>query len=161
VDAGAASVLGRRVPVWVRALFYACLGVTGEVVFTALCARLGVGVTADVRDDVAARGSWRLRGHSFVWMLPIYGLGLLAFERVHDAVRGAPWLFRGVVYVAALYVLEQASGVLLERLIGARVWRWTGPGAARHVHFAMAPVWFALGLLVEPLHDLLVAGLPR
>jgi hypothetical protein len=159
VDAGAASVLRRCVPVWIRVLFYACLGVTGEVVFTALCARLGIGVTADVRDDGEARGSWRLRGHSFVWMLPIYGLGLLGFERVHDAVRGAGWPVRGVVYVGALYVVEHASGALLERLTGSRVWRWTGPGARRHVHLAMAPGWLALSLLLEPLHDALVAGL--
>ena len=148
-------------PVSIRVLFYACLGVTGEVVVTALAARLGIGLTDDVRADVEARRSWRLRGHSFVWMLPIYGLGLLGFERVHDALRAAPWVVRGLVYVAALYGIEHASGAGLERLTGARVWRWSGPGAARHVHLAMAPVWFGLAFLLEPLHDVLVGGCAR
>ncbi len=156
MDARAPSVLRRRVPVWIRVLFYACLGVTGEVVFTALAARAGIGLTADVGADAEARRSWRLRGHSFLWMLPIYGLGLLGFERVHDALRTAPWVWRGLAYVAALYGIEHASGAVLERLTGERVWRWTGPGAARHVHLAMAPVWFALAFLLEPLHDVLV-----
>jgi hypothetical protein len=158
VDGAGTAVLRRPVPVAVRLLFYACLGVTGEVVFTALCARLGVALTADVRDDTEARASWRLKGHSFVWMIPIYGFGLLGFEMVHDIVRPEPWLVRGLVYVAGLYVIEHASGTVLERLTGAPIWRWTGPGAWRHVHAAMAVVWLALGLALEPLHDALVAA---
>ena len=143
-------------PIGVRLLFYASLGVAAEVVFTALCARLGVILTPDL-DDAEARAGWRLKGHSFVWMLPIYGLGLLVFERVHDLVRADPWLVRGLVYVAILYAIELGSSVLLVRLTGAHVWRWVGRGSlGGHVHLAMAPCWFVAALALEPLHDALV-----
>jgi hypothetical protein len=147
-------MLRRRVPIWLRVVFYSCLGVTGEVIFTALCARLGIVLTADLAEP-QARSGWRLKGHSFVWMLPIYGFGLLAFEGVHDVMRGAPWPVRASTYVVLLYVIEYASGALLERLTGAPVWRWVGRFAFRHVHLAMAPVWLGLGLALESLHDLL------
>lgn len=72
-------------PLEFRLLFYACLGVASEVVFTALCARLGAVRTPDL-DDAEARAGWRLKGHSFVWMLPIYRFGLagLALEPLAD-----------------------------------------------------------------------------
>jgi hypothetical protein len=144
------------VPVWFRFLFYACLGVAGEVTFTAACAKLGLRLTADLADRTV-RGSWRLKGHSFVWMLPIYGLGLLAFERVHDAVRFAAWPARGVVYVGMLYGIELAAGAMLVRLLGEHVWRWIGRGAIRgHIHLAVAPLWLVAMLALEPLHDFLV-----
>lgn len=143
-------------PLWFRFLFYACLGLAGEVVFTAVCARLGVVLTSDM-DDGDARAGWRLKGHSFVWMIPIYGVGLLVFELAHDALRAQPWLLRGLVYVGSLYAVELAASLLLIRMTGAHVWRWVGRGnVGGHVHLAMAPLWLALGLMLEPLHDLLV-----
>jgi len=145
-----------NVPLWFRLLFYACLGVAAEIPFTAICAKLGLRLTPDL-DVPEARASWRLKGHSFVWMFPIYGLGLLAFEQVHDWLRPAPWALRGAVYVAGLYALELACGAMLVSLTGAHVWRWRGRGSIRgHVHLAMAPLWFAAALALEPLHDYLV-----
>ena len=146
-------------PIGLRLVFYACLGVAGEVVFTAACARVGLVVTADL-DEPEARTSWRLKGHSFVWMLPIYGVGFLAFEVVHDLVRAEPWLVRGLGYVALLYAIELGASLGLVRLTGAHVWRWVGRGSVGgHVHFAMAPVWFAATLGLERLHDALVRPL--
>ena len=144
------------VPVAVRLLFYACLGVAAEVVFTAVCARLGIVLTADL-DEPEARTGWRLKGHSFVWMLPIYGVGLLGFEIAHDLLRTAPWLVRGLAYVAVLYAIELGASLVLVRLTGDHVWRWVGTGSiGGHVHLAMAPLWLAAALALEPLHDLLV-----
>ncbi len=145
-------------PLPFRLLFYACLGVAAEVVFTAVCARLGLVWTPDM-DDAEARAGSRLKGHSFVWMLPIYGLGLLVFEVVHELLRAQPWMLRGLVYVGALYAIELGASLFLVRLTGAHVWRWVGRGSiGGHVHFAMAPLWFAAGLALEPVCDLLVRG---
>lgn len=147
-----------NVPLWFRFVFYACLGVAAEIVFTAACAKLGLALTWDL-DEPAARTSWRLKGHSFVWMVPIYGFGLLAFERVHDVLRSAPWGVRGAGYVLGLYVLELACGAMLLALTGAHVWRWKGRGSiGGHIHLAMAPAWFVATLALEPLHDLLIRG---
>jgi hypothetical protein len=145
-------------PIWFRLVFYACLGVAAEVLFTAVCARLGFRLTADL-DDPQARTSLRLKGHSFVWMFPIYAVGLLAFEVVHGALRAEPWLVRGLTYVAALYAVEYAAGALLVRLTGAHVWRWTGrANIGGHVDLAMAPFWLAAALGLEPVHDTLTPG---
>jgi hypothetical protein len=145
------------VPISIRILFYACLGVAAEVVFTAACARLGIVLTPDL-DDPEARTGLRLKGHSFVWMLPIYGIGLLLFEVAHDALRADPWLLRGLAYVALLYAIELGASVVLVRVTGAHVWRWVGRGSVGgHVHLAMAPAWFAAALALEPLHDMLVS----
>jgi hypothetical protein len=142
-------------PISLRLIFYACLGVAAEVLFTAVCARLGFRLTADL-DDPQARTSLRLKGHSFVWMFPIYAVGLLTFEVAHDAVRAAPWLLRGLTYVAGLYAVEYAAGALLLRLTGTHVWRWTGRASiGGHVDLAMAPLWLAAALALEPLHDTL------
>jgi hypothetical protein len=71
--------------------------------------------------------------------------------------RSAPWLLRGVTYVAALYAIELVASVLLVRLTGAYVWRWVGRGSVGgHVHLAMAPMWLGLALALEPVHDLLM-----
>jgi hypothetical protein len=143
------------VPIGVRFLFYASLGMAAEVIFTAACARLGVVLTPDL-DDAEARTTWRLKGHSFVWMFPIYGFGLLVFEQVHEALRASPWLLRGLAYVTALYAIELAASLLLVRLTGRHVWRWVGRGSlGGHVHLAMAPLWLMAALLLEPLIDLL------
>jgi len=143
-------------PIALRALFYGSLGVAAEVVFTATCARLGIVLTPDL-DDPEGRTGWRLKGHSFAWMLPIYGAGLLLFEVVHDAVRGEPWVVRGLLYVVVLYAIELAASLALVRVTGRHVWRWIGRGAlGGHVHLAMAPVWFAATLALERIHDALV-----
>lgn len=146
-------------PLGLRLLFYAGLGVTSEVIFTALCARLGVVLTPDL-DEPEARTGLRLKGHSFVWMVPIYGLGLLLFEVVHDALRADPWVLRGLAYVAMLYAIELGASLLLIRLTGAHVWRWVGRGSlGGHIHLAMAPLWFGAALALEPLHDALMRPL--
>lgn len=156
VKAPRGSLASAAVPLGIRILFYACLGVAAEVVFTAACAALGVRLTEDLDDPGAFSGA-RLKGHSFVWMLPIYGLGFAGFEVVHDLVRAEPWLVRGLVYVTILYAAELGASVLLVRLTGDHVWRWIGPGAfGGHVHFAMAPIWLLATVALERLHDALV-----
>lgn len=144
-------------PWWFRLLFYASLGVAAEIVFTATGTKLGLALTPDM-DDPGTRAGWRLKGHSFLWMLPIYGFGLLgAFEPLHDRVRAWPWPARGAVYATALLAIEMILGEVTSRIAREHVWRWTGPGAVRgHIMLSMTPVWFGVGLAVEPLHDLMV-----
>ena len=81
-------------------------------------------------------------------MLPIYGSAALLFEPAHDAVRERPWWQRGAAYTAGFFAVEAASGELTRR------------GLCRP---AYAPLWFAVGLGAERLHDHMVtppASLP-
>ena len=129
---------------WERALAYGALGVAMEVVFTG------------ARDSVLRR-SWRLEGHSYLWMLPIYGLSALLFEPAHDVVRARRWWERAAVYSLGIMGVEYATGMGLRRAVGVVPWDYTGhsrftlPGGATRLDYA--PLWGIVGLALERVDD--------
>ena len=130
---------------------YGAAGVLGEVVTT--------GLRSHGRD-----GTWRLTGHTYLWMLPVYAVGGLLLEPVHDRVRDRPAWQRAPVWTAGTYLVEAGAGEVLRRLTGEVPWDYARPrGRApvgRHwrglVKPAYAPQWALLGLAAERLHDALV-----
>ena len=88
----------RRLTRLERAAAYALLGWAAEVCFTAL-------------QDVIGRKtrSWRLRGHSYLWMAPIYGLSAVVFEPAHAAMRGQPLARRVAAYACGITAVEYAT----------------------------------------------------
>ena len=135
----------------IRFVIYGLLGWCMEIVWTALPRRRPV--------------DWHLRGSTFLWMFPIYGLIAPLYEPLHEALRGAgaPWPLRGLIYAAGIMGVETLTGWLLERLTGrcpwdyraATRWHWRG-----YTRFDYAPLWFAVGLALEPVHDFLVRLTP-
>lgn len=135
-----------------RFLAYGLAGWCSEVVTT--------GLRAHGRD-----GNWRLTGTTYLWMLPIYGSAAVLFEPAHTASRRAGWSWwqRGAAWVAGIYAVEAASGEALRRLTGEVPWDYARPRGhrpePRHwrglVRPSYAPLWFAVGLGMEQLHDLL------
>ena len=109
--------------------------------------------------------NWRLTGTTYIWMLPIYGSAAVVFEPAHSAVRrrGWPWWLRGATWVAGIYAVEAASGEAIRQLTGEVPWDYSrargGKPVPRHwrglVRPAYAPLWFAVGMSMEALHDLL------
>jgi uncharacterized membrane protein len=96
----------------------------------------------------------RLRGHSYLWMLPIYGLGGLMLERVHDALerRGFRRWARSLGYTAGIYGVEFGTAALLNRLTGDVPWRYLhGLHVRGYVRLDYAPFWYACGWLFEAL----------
>lgn len=110
-------------------------------------------------------GDWRLTGTTYLWMLPIYGVAAVLFEPAHDAARtaGLPWWQRGLAWTAGIYAVEAAGGTAIRTVTGEVPWDYARPRGAKpeptHWHGlvrpAYAPVWFAVGLGMERLHDLL------
>lgn len=110
-------------------------------------------------------GNWRLTGHTYLWMLPIYGVAAYAFEPAHDAARAAgwPWWQRAATWAAGIYVIEAASGEVLRAVTGEVPWDYSRPRGRKPVPTtwrglvrpAYAPVWFLVGLGMERLHDVL------
>jgi hypothetical protein len=106
---------------------------------------------------------WRLAGHTSWWMFPIYGLLAPFYEPVHTHLRATrrPWPVRGLVYMLGIMGVEVATGWLIERATGRIPWdyrgstRWQWRGLTR---FDYAPLWFLVGLGLEPIHDRLVAA---
>jgi uncharacterized membrane protein len=133
----------------IRSLIYGLLGWVIEIIWTALPKRRPV--------------DWRLTGHTYLWMLPIYALIGPLYEPIHQALRRVAWPLRAVVYAAGFISVETITGLLLKRLIGRCPWDYTGDtrwqvgGVTR---FDYAPLWAALGLGLEPVHDRLVQLTP-
>jgi hypothetical protein len=97
-------------------------------------------------------------------MLPVYGFAAVAFEPALDVARrrGWAWWRSGLAWTAGIYAVEAATGELIRRAVGEVPWDYSRPRGARPVpaHWrglvrpAYAPVWFAVGLGLEQLHDL-------
>jgi uncharacterized membrane protein len=133
-------------PLWARFVGYGLLGWCIEVAFT------GVSRFMHERD-------LRLTGQSYLWMLPIYGLGGLLLEGIRRLAEPAPLIARGLCYMTAIYAVEFSAGFLIRRLVGHSPWnyygrtRWQVLGLIR---LDYAPFWFAVGLGFEWANDLMM-----
>ncbi len=136
----------------VRFFLYGALGWCTEIVWTAVTGRIG-----------GRERDWRLTGHTYLWMFPIYGLIAPLYEPVHNALRSTPWPARGAVYLAGFWTIEYASGWLLRHVTGKCPWDYSklrGSIGGGLIALEYAPVWFVFGLALEPVHDRLVRLTP-
>lgn len=123
-----------------RGFIYGCAGVLVENLFT--------GARAFLAGDLAAPT------RSYLWMLPIYGLGALLMR---------DWLQTSALYLSrpmriflgvwAVYLIEGLTGALLKAALGTVPWDYgvgsLTPGGL--INFAYAPAWCVL-LFVFDLH---------
>ena len=124
-----------------RFLAYGLFGWALEVAFT------GATDCLKLRDR-------RLRGHTYLWMLPIYGGGGLLLESLHDrlASRNLPRWVRSLAYMLGIYAAEFGSAALLDRAIGEVPWRYlSGINLRGYVRLDYAPFWYGCGWLFEDL----------
>jgi len=142
----------------IRFIIYGVLGWCGEIIWTATREKLS-----------GQQQDWKLRGTTYLWMFPLYGLIAPLYEPVHNAVRAWPWPLRGVIYMLGFWAMEYLTGWLLKRVIGALCKRsgvcpWDYSRARWHVHgfirLDYGPAWFLVGLGLESIHDLLVQLTP-
>jgi uncharacterized membrane protein len=133
--------------IWARFICYGVVGVAFEIVFT--------GTKELVRSGFK---DWSLKGKSYIWMFPIYGLAAFLFEPLHDALRSQFWIVRGLIYTAGLFTVEFITGWLLRATIGKCPWDYTGKkyNFMGLIRWNYAPVWFVFCLALEKLHDLLL-----
>ena len=136
---------------FIRFLIYGALGWCFEIVWTAL--------TGKVR---GMQPDWRLTGHTYLWMFPIYGLLAPIGEPVHNALRDYPWILRGTIYLLAIWAVEFVTGWLIKVLTGKCPWDYSHLRGNFHgiVALEYAPVWFLFGLAFERVHDALVKLTP-
>jgi len=131
-----------------RFLIYGCAGLVLEVFFTGACAAIFE------RDPSAT-------GHTYLWMLPIYGAAMLGLEQLSMALGGMPALGRAAVYVAAIYAVELSAGWLLKASLGRCPWDYGARGLSVKglIRLDYAPAWYAAALLFDPFHRVVVASL--
>jgi uncharacterized membrane protein len=134
-----------------RFFLYGLLGWCAEIVWTAV---LGFAASRD----------WRLAGVSYLWMFPIYGSIAFLYEPLHDALRGWPIAARAVVWALGFTAVEFASGFAIARATGRCPWDYQAAGARfainPYIRWDYVPLWAAVGLALEPLHDFLVRLTP-
>lgn len=122
-------------------------GLTGwclEIVFTSL--------------DALRRRDMALKGHTSLWMFPIYGSAAL-LTPVSRLLRGKSAWVRGLAYTGLIFSGEYLTGRLLSRH-GSCPWdyrrsRWN---IGRVIRLDFAPYWFCAGLLFE---QILSSGSPK
>lgn len=105
----------------------------------------------------AADGSRNLMGHTSVWMFFIYGAAVFLLEPVHARIGGLHWFLRGCVWTLLIFAIELITGLLL-KFAGIQAWEYTGAMSVLGViRLDYAPLWFAVGLIFERVHNLLIA----
>lgn len=111
-----------------------------------------------------------MRGHSSPWMFPIYGLLGFLVAPISEPLKrwGAPYLARAAVYMLGIFLVEYLSGLLL-LLVGLNklhgnmyeaVWDYSGTPWNLHgqIKAQFIPVWYGVGLVVEPVYRWVDAG---
>lgn len=113
-------------------------GLTGwclEIIFTAM--------------DALRRRDMSLKGHTSLWMFPIYGCAAL-FSPVSRLLSTKPAWLRGLTYTGMIFSMEYLAGQALAKHKSCP-WdyhrsRWN---VGRVIRLDFAPYWFGAGLLFE------------
>lgn len=132
----------------IRALAYMTIGVTGEVLFTA------------VKYNLILKRDWKLQGFTQVWTMPLYALGgVYLFEKIHLAIIDLNIICRFVIYALVIYVIEYIASFLIEKIIHKKPWDYSAKmcnlnGRVTCYHF---PFWGFVGILFEVIHNYLIA----
>ena len=121
-------------------LLFALIGLGMETAFTAAT-------------DFRTKRDKHLMGYSSLWYVPLYGFAPVFFHLAHPVIFTLPWLLRGLIYMACIYIVEFAGMGALRFLLGSSPseaeyyqCRWNVLGLIR---LDYAPAWFSAGLLFE------------
>lgn len=119
-------------------LLYGCIGILIEFFFTAAHSLI--------------IKNWKGTGHSYIWMLPVYGGASLFLEVISESVSW-PFYFKAFIYVPVIYGIEALSGWMIQKIIGHVPWEykkssWAPMGL---INLKYAPFWLLLAMLFEPI----------
>lgn len=129
----------------VRALAYVGIGVTGEVIYTAIKALI-------------QKHDLRLQGYTQLWVMPLYALGgLFVFEPIQDRIQDQNIAIRFVLYALLIFLIEYVAGFLAKRITGECPWEYKGKWNIRgYINLPHLPFWGAVGLIFEIVHNYLI-----
>ena len=143
-----------------RFIIYGLLGWCVEILWTALYDFFAGLLSTRSPSEYSHR--WRLTGQTYLWMLPIYGIGGLLLEQVHLFVNESPFWLRGGIYCLLCFAVEYTSGWVLRRTVGRCPWDYSA--CWLHIHGLIRPdyalAWALLGLGFERLHNTLLQSGP-
>jgi uncharacterized membrane protein len=140
---GQPGATGQRLGLLGRFFVYGLVGWCIECCFTS------------VVDLAIGAGDLRLMGHSYLWMHPIWGTGMLLGERIIMALHRARVrrLVRACLGVFLCFAVEYSAGALLTVLIGRCPWDYSASPWSVHglIRLDYAPFWWVCAWAYEPL----------
>ena len=122
------------------------IGITMEVVATA------------IMDFIKYRDP-RLKGETYLWMLPVYAAVPYIYLFVTRTFIDSGWIVKGFIYMIAFYLLELLAGLIIKALVGVSPWNYKD----YRFHFKevicleYAPVWFIYGVVGEWYYEFLIS----
>ncbi|MDD5660253.1 MAG: hypothetical protein PHR39_09645 [Actinomycetota bacterium] len=118
-------------------MIYSFFGVGIEIIFTSI-------------HDYIRYKDIALKGRSYLWMFLIYGCFGLIIKPLYPLISFIPFVIRGLIYTAIIFVGEFAYGFLLKLIIKKVPWeyktRWSILGI---VNLAYLPFWLLLSYILE------------
>jgi uncharacterized membrane protein len=122
------------------------IGITMEVVATS------------IMDFIKYRDP-RLKGETYLWMLPVYAVVPYIYMFVTSTFKDSGWIVKGFIYMIAFYLLELMAGLIIKALVGVSPWNYKD----YRFHFKevicleYAPVWFIYGVVGEWYYEFLIS----
>jgi uncharacterized membrane protein len=122
------------------------IGITMEVVATS------------IMDFIKYRDP-RLKGETYLWMLPVYAVVPYIYMFVTSTFKDSGWIVKGFIYMIAFYLLELLAGLIIKALVGVSPWNYKD----YRFHFKevicleYAPVWFIYGVVGEWYYEFLIS----
>ena len=128
-------------------LFWGIFGLIVEIFFTAIV-------------DLFSQRDFNLKGHTSLWMFPIYSLGLTyGFDVIQQIIPND--FIRYLSYPLWIWLIEILVGYPASK-IGIRIWDYRYLSNNKHwkgiISFIHFPIWIIFGILVE-LVDILFNGI--
>lgn len=127
-------------------LFFGCFGITCEIFFVAF---------TNLFNQIPLWNEplWSLTGKSYVWMFPIYALIPILGGYIMEKCKKYPVLSRLLIYSSIIYIVEFASGFLLDQITGKCPWEYTtGWHIMGYIRLDFLPAWMAFSFVIERLY---------
>lgn len=130
----------------IRAMAYVGIGVTGEVIYTAIKALI-------------QKKDLRLQGYTQMWVMPFYALGgLFLFERFYLLIHPLNILFRFCLYALLIFAVEYVAGFIGKLITGKCPWEYLGKWSIHgYIDLPHFPFWGAAGLVFEVVYRYLMS----
>lgn len=136
----------RRLGYAARFAVYGLAGMCLEVLFTSVATQFDGG-------DV------RLKGWSYLWMHPIWGIAFLTCDVLGQKLdqHRVSWIVRAPMYVVICFALEIVSGSVIRAFVGTTPWDYSAApwNVCGLIRLDYAPLWALCGLGGERLARLL------
>jgi uncharacterized membrane protein len=125
---------------------FATFGVTCEIIFTAL---------VDMKDAIKnkTKPNFALKGFSYIWMIPIYGLVAFVGPLLIEPAQSFPYLLRLSIYTSVIFVVEYITGWIIQKITGRCPWHYDKGWHIHHlIRLDFAPFWMFFSACLEFLY---------